>query len=63
MAGNTEIEWTEPTEAAWMNNRQKRRQPRTKRKFWCGCDMYLIHEGEKCPVCGNRERIPKRNKR
>lgn len=26
--------------------------------FWCfGCDAFMVREGEKCPVCGKRNKI------
>lgn len=35
-------------------NREKVRKPK-RGKFWCyGCDMCLVGEREKCPVCGTR---------
>jgi rubrerythrin len=35
------------------NNRNKVRSPK-KGKFYCrSCDMALVWEGQKCPVCGN----------
>lgn len=27
-----------------------------KGKFWCSCDRFLLRPGQKCPVCGNREK-------
>lgn len=37
-----------------MTNREKRLQPR-KNTFWCDhCDMQIVTEWKKCPVCGNR---------
>jgi len=34
-------------------NRTRKQRPR--RHMWCwGCDMHLVSEGGKCPVCGSR---------
>jgi rubrerythrin len=28
-----------------------------KGKYWCyGCDAYLIRKGQKCPICGVRDK-------
>ena len=36
----------------YLTNRDKVKMPK-QGKFWCyKCDRYLVHEGEKCPVCG-----------
>ena len=43
-------------------NREKKRKPKMG-KFWCySCDAALVGEREKCPVCGQKNRI-KRNKK
>lgn len=37
-----------------LTNREKAMQPK-KNKFWCKyCDMALVGEYSKCPVCGKR---------
>jgi hypothetical protein len=38
----------------WETNRDASRRPKMG-KFWCwSCDMYFLGEGEKCPVCKQR---------
>jgi hypothetical protein len=39
-----------------------KRKPR-KSGGWCsGCDACMVFDGQKCPVCGNRQ-VPSRNKK
>jgi len=43
-------------------NRSMKRKPR-KHSGWCsGCDGCMVFDGQKCPVCGNRQ-VPSRNKK
>lgn len=43
-------------------NRSMKRKPR-KHSGWCGgCDACMVYDGQKCPVCGNRQ-VPSRNKK
>jgi len=43
-------------------NRTMKRKPKV-RGFWCmSCDACFIHAGQKCPVCGHRDK-PGRNKK
>ena len=47
-------------------NREKVREPHSDKSHWCGgCDAALVHEGQKCPYCGKRdkgkERAPKKD--
>jgi rubrerythrin len=45
----------------WQNNREKKREPK-QGKFWCPvCDMAVVYEGSRCPVC--HKRIGKRNRK
>lgn len=41
-------------------NREKVQAGRhEKGPFWCyGCDAALVYHGEKCPVCGRKEKGP-----
>lgn len=35
-------------------NRVKVQGPRGDKAYWCGsCDVMLVHDGQKCPVCGH----------
>lgn len=37
-------------------NREKRMTPK-RGKFWCNyCDMCIVGKGQRCAVCGNRDR-------
>lgn len=46
----------------WLTNRDRKREPK-KGKFWCNvCDMFLIHKGQRCPVCKRRD-LSKTNKK
>lgn len=41
-------------------NRDKYTKPKLGR-FWCwGCDRYLLAIGQKCPVCGTRDKTKRR---
>lgn len=43
-------------------NRSMKRKPR-RGNGWCrGCDMAVVRDGQRCPVCGNRQ-VPNRNKK
>lgn len=34
-------------------NREKAKQAK-RTKFWCWCDLSLVSESKKCPICGQR---------
>lgn len=38
-------------------NRVKKTQPQSDKSHWCiGCDRNLISEGQKCGVCGHKDK-------
>lgn len=38
----------------WETDRDFAKRPRGGHPYWCrGCDRNLIHEGQKCEVCGH----------
>lgn len=41
-------------------NRHKAMTAKKKRKFWCNCDMCLVGEWGKCPVCGRYQNKKKK---
>lgn len=44
-------------------NRRKMQIPRSGARTWCEtCDAARIGEWEKCPVCGNRNGLPRLKK-
>jgi len=43
-------------------NRSMKRKPKRGHGWCMGCDMAMVGDGEKCPVCGSRS-VPKRNKK
>jgi len=43
-------------------NREKRMTPK-KAHRWCdGCDMYIVGEWQKCPLCGTRNGLKRLKK-
>ncbi len=38
-----------------LTNREKSLLPK-KSPFYCRCDRTMISKGQKCPICGNREK-------
>lgn len=52
-------------EVDWMTNRVKKTEPCPDRSHWCNCDRYVVREGQKCRVCGrkNKSKHRKGNKR
>ncbi len=43
----------------WDTNRSMR-QKTNSHGFWCWCDMMMILEGQKCPICGRTNRGDKK---
>jgi hypothetical protein len=45
-------------------NRAIRRQPHRNRAHWCdGCDAQLVHDGQRCPLCGFKDAYKTREKK
>lgn len=45
----------------WITNRVKKTEPLPDKDSWCGsCDRSLVREGERCGVCGHRQKTKHR---
>jgi len=52
------IEYVRSNSRQWTaSNRQKAQSPRGHGRHWCWrCDLAVLHGGERCPVCGLRDK-------